>query len=104
MYSNAYIGNYNRNTPSNIRNEELMSMSDVARALTTSLDLIATSKEIEELFSIGCQGVVLETITLGNSRYTSLEALARFCEELAALNPLDWPICLLRFLELPSQN
>jgi hypothetical protein len=39
----------------------------------------------------GCKGVVLETIQVGGTRCTSLEALARFCRRLTTGDAADVP-------------
>ena len=37
----------------------------------------------------GCRGVRLETVQVGGTRCTSLEALQRFCERLSSAHPSD---------------
>ncbi|MCH7848255.1 MAG: DUF1580 domain-containing protein [Planctomycetes bacterium] len=62
-----------------------------------SSDIPATSR-IESLTTIGCAGVVLESLRVGERRFTSIEALGRFADRLVMRAADDWPGILLRTL------
>ena len=66
--------------------ECLQSLADVARQLGKH---IAT---IYRWTTTGVRGVVLETIQVGGARYTSREALQRFCERLTTGAPVAAPV------------
>lgn len=64
--------------------EQVLSLSDAAKTLPrTSRGKHRHVTTLYRWTSTGCRGVVLESIQIGASRYTSLEALGRFFEALS---------------------
>ncbi|MCH8314865.1 MAG: hypothetical protein IIA64_02730 [Planctomycetes bacterium] len=100
MHSNSSDRNVKIADAARVRGEELLTLGEAARFLTLNREVTASQASIEELIRVGCQGVRLETIVLSGTRHTSLEAVERFCREVAAVDPPRWPDCLLRVLGL----
>ena len=100
MHSNPNDQNSKIPDSARVRGEKLLTLNEAARYLTLNREVTASRASIEKLVRVGCEGVHLETTVLTGTRHTSLEAVERFCREVAAVDPPRWPACLLRVLGL----
>jgi len=65
-------------------NEELMTLSDATRYAPRRNGKKVHVSTIYRWSTLGCRGVVLETLQAGSTRVTSREALSRFFARLTA--------------------
>lgn len=100
MHPNPYERNIKIADAARVRSEHLLTLNEVPRFLTLNRDVTASQASIEELIRVGYLGVRLETIVLSGTCHTSIEAIDRFCEEVAAVDPRRWPDGLLEVLGL----